>query len=294
MGWFAMGGAWLFASSEDGTQALYVRHPSKPDQPALFRIVCNDEDGVVWFNSQALDDGQVERLAGSRHRLDATLSGGGTTLTLEGYASTAPEGRSVAWEAPRTVELVRILGASDFSVAAPSLDLKGGGGTALADFVRACPALPAQPADPLGRTTRTGLADGYRLDIPGKLFRIVWGDRLGRAYESDFGHASLAVIAQANALQQGLEQAMESGIAGLPELERETYRHVTRDAAVVSGFAGSSIVYYKARLTCGGASIVHFTLTYDTAQRAAFDAVATRMSRSFDATRLPDGRPLCP
>ena len=95
-------------------------------------------------------------------------------------------------------------------------------------------------------------------------------------------------------MQQGLEAAMKAGTAGLPVFDRETYRAIGRRSAVVSGYAGDSIVYYKARATCDGANIAYFVLTYDAALRETFDPIATHMARSFDATSHPGGKPLCP
>jgi hypothetical protein len=282
--------AWMFSDNEDGTQVLFARDGQAP----LFRIVCNREDGVIAFNSQALAGDAVEERASARHRLDATLSGGGSRLELEGYVATAPEGASVAWETPYGAELLKILSAPDFAVAGPSLSLKSGAAPALAQFVAACPPPAAAAPEPLGWGTVTSVANGYRLDIPRKIFRIVRGDRFGRGYEAETGNATLAVLAQVNAMQQGLEQAMKEGVAGLPDLERETYRRVTRDSAVVSGTVGGAIVYYKARATCGGANIAYFVLTYESQARATFDPIVTRMAKSFDATALAAGRPICP
>ncbi len=39
---------------EDGIQALYLKSDTGGDDPVLFRMVCNTDDGVVWMNSQAL------------------------------------------------------------------------------------------------------------------------------------------------------------------------------------------------------------------------------------------------
>ena len=283
-------GAWTFSDNEDGTQALFMKAPQVP----LFRMVCNREDGVIAFNSQALAGDAVDRRAAVRHQLDATLTGGGSRLTLEGYVSTAPEGASVSWEEPGGAELLKILAAPDFKVAGPSFSLSSGGAPALAQFVAACPPPAAAAPGPLGWGTFTSTANGYRLDIPRKIFRVVWGDRFGRGYEAETGTATLAVMAQVNATDQTLEQAMKDGVAGLPDFDRETFRRVTRDSAVVSGTVNGAIAYYMARATCGGANIVHFVVTYDPQARATFDPIVTRMARSFAATSLPDGRPICP
>ena len=299
-GWFLAseglrtgGGSWSFSSNEDGIQALYSRGDPARDGSVLFRMACNTEDGVVWMNSQALSSADVEKRSGERHRLDMSFTGAGRTVTLEGYATRAPEGASTSYEAPRSPPLMAILAAPDLAISGPSVDVRAGDGVALAAFARACP--PVQVAgDEYGWSTSTNLVNGYRIDIPRKLFRIVWGDRFGRAYESDSGNATLLVMSQINALEQSLAEALGGGVGAMPALDTETYRRVTRDSTVVSGLSRGTIVYFKARSTCGNANIVSFTLTYDVAARAVFDPIAARMSKSFDATTLPDGRALCP
>lgn len=295
--WFGMvrqaPGSWVFSQSEDGVQVYWLPRTSAPDGPALFRMVCNREDGVVWFNSQALGSDAVEKRAAPRRQLDLVLKGDGLKVTLEGYVSAAPEGATAAWEELRTADLARIVSAPDFTVTGPGFVLDGNGASALADFAVACPPVAEPATDALGWGTLSSLANGYSLDVPRRLFRIVRGDRFGRAYESESG-ATLTVMAGVNALQQNLESAIRQGTAGLPDLDRETYRRISRESAVVSGMSGDSIVYYKARATCGGANFASFVLVYTPAERGIYDAVVTRMSRSFDRTTLPDGRPLCP
>lgn len=285
-------GGWVFSQNEDGVQVYWTRDPSANRAP-LFRAVCNEEDGVVWFNSRALVDDALERRAEQRRQLDLVLAGDDVRIALEGYVASAPEESTAAWEAVRNVDLARVLSAPDLVVSGPSFSLKGGGATALTDFVRACPPAAEVASDMFGWGTSTSLANGYVLDLPRRLFRIVRGDRFGRFYESEKG-ASLLVASSVNATQQTLQAAIRDGIAGAPELERETLRRLKPDSAVISGMAGGSIVYYKARATCGGANFAWFVLTYDPAERGVFDAVVTRMSRSFDRTTFPDGRPICP
>ena len=302
LAWFVVGGnsllangrGWTFSSNEDGIQALYSRGASAAN-PVLFRMACNTEDGVVWMNSQALASDDVEKLARTRHRLDMTLVGAGRTLAIEGYVTRAPEGASISYEIPRTSELLAIVAADDFAATGPSLSLHAAGTKALGEFARACPPATAPATwDKYGWGTTTSPVNGYRLDIPRRLLRITWGDRFGRAYESDTGNASLLVMSQVNALEQSLADALRAGQGGPPVLDTETYRHATSDSIVLSGLSRGAVVYFKVRTTCGNANIVSFTLTYDASARETFDHVAARMSKSFDAKTLPDGRPLCP
>lgn len=290
----AQSGDWVFSRTEDGIQALFLRDPAAADQAPLLRLVCNEEDGVIWINSQALTGEAVEKLAQQRHQLDLTLRADSHDLVLEGYPSLAPEGASVSWEVPRNGRVLGILSTPDLVIGGPALKIGRRSANALAEFVRACPPVARAGRDNMAWESRTSLENGYRIEIPRGLFRIVQGDRFGRLYRSEAGTATLAVMGGPDAMQQGLEAAMKAGTAGLPKFDRETYRAIGRRSAVVSGYAGDSIVYYKARATCDGANIAWFVLTYDAALRETFDPIVTHMSRSFDATSVPGGKPLCP
>ena len=290
----AQSGDWVFSRTEDGIQALFLRDPAAGDQAPLLRLVCNEEDGVISINSQALLGEAVQKRAERRHQLDLTLSTDGHDLVLEGYPTLAPEGASASWEVQRSGQFLSVLSASDLTIVGPALKIGRRGGGALLEFVRACPPVARAGRESAAWESRTSLENGYRIEIPRGLFRIVQGDRFGRLYRSEAGTATLAVMAGPDAMQQGLEAAMKAGTAGLPVLDRETYRAIGRRSAVVSGHAGDSIVYYKARTTCDGANIAYFVLTYDAALRETFDPIVTHMARSFDAASLPGGKPLCP
>ena len=58
-----------------------------------------------------------------------------------------------------------------------------------------------------------------------------------------------------------------------------TYRHKTRETAVVSGYRGAKIFYAKALFENGHCSVFEFT--YDTARRDVYDKVAARIAASF-------------
>jgi len=301
--WLLMGGAapvtaggrWVFSSNEDGIQAIYLKDDMAGSGSGLFRFVCDTDDGVVWMNSQALAGDEAEKRAATRHGLDLTLTGGGRSITVEGYTTLAPEGASSSYEAPRSEELLAILAAPDLAITAPSLSLRGAGTVVLGDFVRACPAVASLGAgDKQGWGTLTSRVAGYRLQIPRRLFRIVQGDRFGRLYESDIGHARLQVASQVNALEQTLDAAVRMGTIELPALDKKTYQAATKDWIAVSGLSGKSIVYFKARTTCDDANFVSFRLSYDEAARETFDPVAARISKSLDTNTLSDGSPLCP
>ena len=283
----ASDGSWSFSANEDGIQAIFARSGGDPQ----FRLSCNADDGTLWMNSQALPSDEVEKRAETRHALDLSLSGGGRKQVVEGYVTRAPEGASTAWDVTYTPELLALLGASDLALAGPAIAVKGGA-PALAEFVRACPAPATATADGWG--TLTSRANGYRLQYPRGLFRLVAGDRGGRRFVSDTGNAELQVGAQVNALDQTLAEAVRSDTLAVPALDRQTYRSETAAGVVVSGLAGGRIVYFKARATCDNATFAWFRLVYDDSARATFDPIVARMARSFDATAMPDGSPLCP
>ena len=213
--WLALGraqsGDWVFSRTEDGIQALFLRDPTAAAQAPLLRLVCNEEDGVISINSQALTGDAVEKRAERPHQLDLALRTDGHDLVLEGYPSLAPEGASVSWEVQRSAQFLSILSASDLTISGPGLKIGRRAGNALLEFARACPPLVRAGRDNVAWESRTSLENGYRIEIPRGLFRIVQGDRFGRLYRSHAGTATLVVMGGPDAMQQGLAAAMKAG-----------------------------------------------------------------------------------
>lgn len=286
-------GLWMFSSGEDGVQLMFKRDHA--DEDGIIRFVCDVDDGVVWALDLAVLDDKVEALAARPGGLDMTISGEKDVATVaRGYPASAPGETAIAWEMPRSTALIGSFTAPEFEIRAPGLSIKaadGGRQDSLTAFAKACPPVADHAADKLGWGTQTNRGFGYRLDVPKGLLRLVAGDRFVRRYLAEASDAELVVQNRVNATNQPLAKAIADET---PALDKVVYQRRTKSFIVISGFSGERIVYYKARSTCGDANVVSFTLSYKTESRGSYDAIAERISKSFDRTTAADGTPLCP
>jgi hypothetical protein len=70
--------------------------------------------------------------------------------------------------------------------------------------------------------------------------------------------------------------------------EKTTYEARGPNWFVIAGTSGNSIVYERHLLSHGGKIVNGFTMQYPASRRTAYDAIVTRMSRSFRAGRGAD------
>ncbi len=285
-------GSWDFSSNEDGIQLVFKAPPTSDDY--LVRFSCNLDDGVLRIDSRAILGAKVSELADQPHGLDLTISGAGAASVGRGYPVSTPEEVLTSWEVARSPVLMRAFQQSALLLKGPDLTIGSSDGQhseAIAAFAGACPPVAVDDADPLGWGTQTSRSYGYRLQIPKKLFHLAIGDREVRQYRTDTPNGALVVYNHVDVLQETLDKAI--GMIE-PEFDKITYTHRTADTIVKSGYAGSMIVYFKARSTCGRENIVSVSVMYDDREKAKFDPVVKRIADSLDANVDQNGRPLCP
>lgn len=125
----------------------------------------------------------------------------------------------------------------------------------------------------------------YSIDYPSGLFtphdESTNGD--GRVFKAKKGTAKLLAWGQYNALFDTLKKAYASDLK-----ERGggvTYKALLNDGYVISGTKGGRIFYQKTILSGkdgdSGAVFATFLLEYPAAEKAVYDSVASRISRSF-------------
>ncbi|MCP3969376.1 MAG: SH3 domain-containing protein [Rhodobacteraceae bacterium] len=101
----------------------------------------------------------------------------------------------------------------------------------------------------------------------------------GRRYVSVDGRAELLVYARHNVGDYSIRDlsVIDQQSGGYDQI---TYKPVRRNWFVLSGYIGNDIFYRRVELS--GTGIIHtFELRYPKADKAAFDAVVTRMSKAF-------------
>ena len=265
---------------------------SEADSPALLRLTCVSEDATLNILSRGVLDDEVEQRA-ERNELVLTLTTGGRTLSLPGYIARAPEATVAGFETPLTPALMDMLKSPGLSLETAGVSLKvsdAGMRRALDQFIAACPA-PAAAADASGWGSYTGLSHGYRLELPKSLFRLQAGDRNGRHYTAERGLMELRIYGEANAMERKFPAVVQE-LA--PDIDKVTLRRTGKDFLVLSGHAGSRIVYFLGRATCNNSNVAFINLTYDPEAIDFYAPIITRMAQSFLKETWPDGKPLCP
>ena len=124
--------------------------------------------------------------------------------------------------------------------------------------------------------TYTNARYGYSIAYPSSLLvpqgEADNGD--GQAFRSRDGSAEMRVYGSQD-MGGGLTAAYAEAQAG----KNVSYKIIKRNWFVVSGRSGGKIFYQKTMMK--GDVLKTFTIEYDEAQKATYDAVTTRIARSF-------------
>lgn len=285
-------GTWRFSSTEDGVQVLWTRAGASNDDVSPARLTCNGDDGVVSFLAM-VPEGDSDKVAeeAGRHII---LSGGGVRREIIGYLGTSPGEMAIGFELDNTSALHATIGAADFTVTTPVLEVRAGPGerAGLDSFLKACPPASPPPSDQSpGWRTVTRPTQGVRLDVPAGLFRLTAADRTGRAWEARNGKANLTFFARANATDAKFPDA---AIEDQPTMEKVTFKTQGTNWVAISGVEGGRIMHYMGRLTCGGSDVADFTIAYEPSEATLYDPLVRRMAQSFIGNTMLNGRSLCP
>src|SRR5262245_3226658 len=124
---------------------------------------------------------------------------------------------------------------------------------------------------------------GFRLEYPGKLFRVE------RTTEAGDGRVFVARNGEARLLVGALRNADHHSATGYQDFLARTsyadytitYRPLGDDWLVLSGAADGTIFYEQAILSCGGELISSFALLYPADKREFFDPIVARVANSF-------------
>jgi len=124
----------------------------------------------------------------------------------------------------------------------------------------------------------------YEIDYPQALFSDPEPmlDQGGIALQSSDGSAKMFIFGGVNASGETSAQ-FASGVAQLSDIHRVTYRRVTRQWFVLSGFlAGTGDIFYeRVEISPDGRRLAGFRLEYPPSQRENFDHLIARMGQSL-------------
>ena len=123
---------------------------------------------------------------------------------------------------------------------------------------------------------------GTRIDLPSAVLSMPDGPAyrgVGRQFKSADGRAAVAIYSQRN--NQGDTPARYLRRNFLFPRAAVTYERVTRDFFAVSGVREEKIFYSRCNVSPTGGTLHCFDLQFPARERAAWDAIVTRMSRSL-------------
>ena len=123
---------------------------------------------------------------------------------------------------------------------------------------------------------------GTRIDFPSAVLSMPDGPAyrgVGRQFKSADGRAAVAIYSQRN--NQGDTPARYLRKNFLFPRAAVTYERVTRDFFAVSGVREDKIFYSRCNVSPTGGTLHCFDLQFPARERAAWDAIVTRMSRSL-------------
>lgn len=138
-------------------------------------------------------------------------------------------------------------------------------------------------AQDLGWTTYTNPRFGYRIDYPAAMFNppLMADDGNGITLYSPDGRASLFIFAFDNVFGDDA-QGLAERLAVAEDIDRVTYRRVTAQWLVLSGYLTNGDIFYQRYEFTGDRSFVAaFRLDFPSTQRVPYEGPIGRIGRSL-------------
>jgi hypothetical protein len=273
---------------------FFDKSAAQPDTDPLLSFSCDSLNASLTGFYRPPTPSPVE--AAQAGTLALQLSGAQARVAVPAYATQAPGEEAVGFQAPFTADLAAVLGASDLvlDLADLSVRVDATGVQALTKLAASCPQAAVLSAGDMKQfRTYVDAGNGFVVDIPARMFRLVAADRNGRRYRSEAGAADLTLGIYNNALEQNVGAAYAAALADRTIVAAPSYRAKGKDFFVISGKAKGRIVYFKSLLTCKGSVWASLRLEYDESSKDSFDPVVTRISQSFTPRFDADGAALC-
>jgi outer membrane biosynthesis protein TonB len=123
---------------------------------------------------------------------------------------------------------------------------------------------------------------GTRMDLPSAVFATADGAAyrgVGRQFKTADGRAAVAIYSQRNNQRDTPASYLRKNFS-FPRTT-VTYERVTRDFFAVSGVRDDKIFYSRCNVSATGGTLHCFDMQFPAAEKAAWDAIVTRMSRSL-------------
>ncbi|HRD74905.1 MAG TPA: hypothetical protein PK264_03050 [Hyphomicrobiaceae bacterium] len=123
---------------------------------------------------------------------------------------------------------------------------------------------------------------GFTISYPGEIFKAAGPGRPdGQLFVSVDGKAKLLVSASVNSTNETVESYRAFVLRTAYPEARLSYGRRDNRLFIVSGFKGDQIFYERVEFGCRGRIISGWQILYPAAERATYDSVVERMSRSW-------------
>ena len=283
-------GGWRLDDDANPTQLAFST-PERADDPELL-LVCDRPNNELHVLYRKLSSDDVEAATDRPDTLAAQVGGAGTSLTLAGFVSRAPEATAVGYDILVTDNSAAALTAPDAKWTLPGMTIAAPLTDAAVQFVRNCPKVGTATESMTWRR-RINLAAGYAIDLPLGFYRLASADRSGRFYREGPGNGTLQISNVVNQDDMTPREALKRMTQDKDVVTKVTKSAAGKDALTITGTRGSRAMFLKAILTCEKSRWAIVRLEYDAAARGEVEPLLGRIEQSFTPQGEYEGQAAC-
>ena len=283
-------GGWKLDDDANPTQLAFST-PERADDPELL-LVCDRPNNELHVLYRKLSSDDVEAASDRLDTLAAQVGGAGTSLTLAGFVSRAPEATAVGYDILVTDNSIAALTAPDATWTLPGMTIAAPLTDAAVQFVRNCPKVGTATESMTWRR-RINLAAGYAIDLPLGFFRLASADRSGRFYRKGPGNGTLQISNVVNQDDMSPREALRRMTQDKDVVTKVAKSAAGKDTITITGTRGSRAMFLKAILTCEKSQWAIVRLEYDAAARGEVEPLLGRIEQSFTPQGEYEGQAAC-
>ena len=283
-------GGWSLDDDANPTQLAFAT-PERADDPELL-ISCDRPNNELHVLYRKLSSDDAEAARDKLDTLNAAIAGAGTSMTLSGFISRAPEATAVGYDILSTDDSAAVLTVPDLTWKLPGMTIATPLTPAAAQFVQACPKVGTAAGSMTWRR-RINLAAGYAIDLPFGFFRLASADRSGRFYRGGPGNGTLQVSNVVNQDDMTPREALKRMTQDKDVVTKVAKSAASKDTLTITGTRGSRAMFLKAILTCEKSQWAIVRLEYDAAARGEVEPLLGRIEQSFTPQGEYEGQAAC-
>lgn len=286
----ATAGGWKLDDDANPTQLTFAT-PERGDDPELL-LSCDRPNNELHVLYRKLPSDDVDSASDKLDTLNAEIAGAGSSMTLAGFVSRAPEATAVGYDILFTENSAAVLGAPDLRWRLPGMTIDAPLPAAAVQFVQACPKA-SMVAESATWRRRINLPAGYAIDLPLGLFRLSSADRFGRFYRVGPGNGTLQISSIVNQDDLTPREALKRMAQDKDVVTKVTKSAAGADSLSITGTRGTRAVFLKALLTCDRGQWAIVRLEFDPKAQGEVGRLVTRIDQSFTAQGAFEGQNAC-